>query len=812
MLSRFLEKLRSRAPKEPKAADPDATVAISGGPAQPQVKLPTWEPGQVILDRYQVEQVMAGSMGKIYICQHLGWGVKMAVKSPRPEVLADREGMKRILTEANAWVRMGVHPNVAACYYVLSIDKIPHLFIEYVDGGSLADWIEAGRCRNLRTALSLAIQFCHGMEFTHSKGIIHRDIKPQNILITKNSLLKITDFGILLTAQNRGEDEPEITGGDTGQDATIGFRGTPGYASPEQFRDTHKVDQRTDIFSFGLCLWVMLCGKKPFKHNAVKTPIPAPTPVAPKVTFPPALKRALKKCVAFDPDERYQSFAELRYDLNEAYAALFNAACPYAELTNIDMRADSLNNRAVSLLELGNYKDAARCLSMTLEINDMQPEAIYNQMLLAWKTGKADPARIIRRIEAFRKRTDAPPWFDDLERAVKRSMLGSKIDNRKGDEKTPEFRLCPPRTTLDVFREGQLRESVQRNIQDHLDARRYKACHDVLMTAWKNIGFRKEKFFNHVYERLLLVGEKEKVIGAQRFLTLKGQGLPASNVAHVPRSRKIVSAGPDGQILVRDLGKSQQVAFFGKKGLPITAMAVCPKGKHLAAGHQDGTVSLLSPGTGNVIATGPTHKGPVYTIGFSGDAKHLASGGGDGILKFLKLSTGPESSVSVQEGGPIRSLVFWPGTVDLATGSEDGKIRFWSQGGKECTRILEAHALPVTALSASADGKLLASASRDRQVKIWERQDGRCLKTIKAHEETITSVLIMPDNRTCISGCEDDIIKVWDMESGECLVTLDGRGDGITSLNHGPRPHTFLAGRRDGGVVLWMLIYQLAFD
>lgn len=804
MLSRFLNKLRGGATAA--AAGDDATVVVAGQPAPaPLPPIPTWEPGDIIMKRYRVEQVMAGSMGKIYICDHLGWGIPMAIKSPRPEVLADREGMKRILTEANSWIRMGMHPNIATCYYVLSLNKVPHLFIEFIDGGSLSDWIEAGRCRNLRTALSLAIQFCHGMEYTHAKGIIHRDIKPHNILVTKNSLVKITDFGILLSAADQGEEEPAGLRQDGPEDATVGFRGTPGYASPEQFRNAHTVDQRTDIFSFGLCLWLMLCGQKPFQNNKVKTPIPAPTPVAPKIVFPPVLKKALKKCVAYAPEERYQSFAELRADLNEAYVAAFNAACPYAEIPNIDLRADFLNNRAVSLIELGELKEGSQCLQQTIEINDMLPEAIHNILLFKWRHGKNAPERTLRQIEAARKRTPNLPGLDELEAAVRLEAKGQKV------KKYPEFRLCVPKTTLEVFREGQLQVSVQRNIQDHLDNKRYKACQDVLMTAWGNIGFRKDKLYNHVYERLLWVGSKGPVVGAQRFLSLKGYGCPATTLAHIPKSRRIVSAGVDGQIILRDLGGKHQVAFFGQ-GKPVRAMVACPKGTHLAVGTEDGQVRLLTPSSGKVSSSEQNHKGPVTALAFSPNAKYLASGGTDGMLKVRKLGTGPETSVSVQEGGALRSLIFFEKGLGLASGSDDGKIRFWEEGGKECTRVLEAHAMPVTALSLSPDGRLLASASPDRHLKIWERQTGRCLKTIKAHEETITSVLALADNRTVITGCEDDIIKVWDAESGDNLLTLDGRGDGIYSLAQGPRPHTFLAGRKDGGIILWMVVYRLAFE
>lgn len=818
MLSRLLNRLKGaqkRLSSSPLLANHDATVIVTDRRSQaPLPTVPSWEPGDIIMERYRVEQVMAGSMGKVYISDHLGWGVKMAIKSPRPEVLADKEGMKRILTEANSWIRMGMHPNVATCYYVLALNKIPHLFIEYVDGGSLNDWIEAGRCRNLRIALSLAIQFCHGMEFTHGKGIIHRDIKPHNVLITKNSLVKITDFGILLTTTSQGEGEAGggLARKNAPEDSTVGFRGTPGYASPEQFRNAHNVDARTDIYSFGLCLWLMLCGKKPFKNNMMKSVIPAPAPIVPKTLFPPVLKKLLKKCVAFEPEARYQGFAELRADLNEAYAVAFNTPCPYAELPEIDMRADFLNNRAVSLIELGEPKEGAQCLSQTLEINDMLPEAVYNMILLKWRYGKGKPVRILRQIEATRKRSPKLTGLDELEAAVKRDVMGDKIDKGGKPEKYPEFRLCAPKTTLEIFREGQLQVSVQRNIQDHLENRRHKACHDVLTTAWGNIGFRKDKTFNHVYERLLWVGNKETVIGAQRFLSLKGFGCPATTLAHIPKSRKIVSAGDDGQLIMRDLSSKQKVSVFGKKGVAIKAMAACPKGNHLAVGTEDGVVSLLSPISGSIISTEQAHKGGVTALAFSHNGKHLASGGGDGMLKVRKLSTGPETSVSVLEGGGIRSLLFFEKGLDLATGSDDGKIRFWENGGQECARVLEAHAMPVTALSLSPDGRKLVSASTDRHIKIWERQTGRCLKTIKAHEEAITSVLALADNQSIISGCEDDIIRVWDMEKGDNLLTLDGRGDGIFSLAQGPRPHTFLAGRKDGGVILWMIVYRLSFD
>ena len=162
---------------QPGEADGDATVMLSSSsPVEDDES--GWKPGDVILERYKVEDVFSGAMGKVYIATHLGWDVKMAIKAPRKEVLADEEGIQRIIREADGWVRLGLHPNIASCYYVLSIEKIPHIFIEYVNGGTLEEWIKEGRCKDMRTALTLAVQCCNGLEYTHSQGIIHLNLSP----------------------------------------------------------------------------------------------------------------------------------------------------------------------------------------------------------------------------------------------------------------------------------------------------------------------------------------------------------------------------------------------------------------------------------------------------------------------------------------------------------------------------------------------------------------------------------------------------------------------------------------------------------
>ncbi|MEJ2031690.1 MAG: protein kinase [Deltaproteobacteria bacterium] len=759
-----------------------------------------WRVGDLILGRYRVEEIIFGAMGKVYISEHLGWRTKMAVKSPRPEVLADREGMKRILKEANSWIRMGMHPNIATCYYVLAIENVPHLFIEYVDGGSLADWLKAGKCHDLRNALSLAVQFCHGMEFTHAHGIIHRDIKPANILITKNSLLKITDFGILLTTSEQDRALAE----DSGEEKTIGFRGSPGFASPEQFSDAHAVDGRSDIFSFGICLWLMLCGRKPFQKNSIRSEIPEPEPIAPGVRFPEGLREALKRCVAYEPRDRFPDFPSLRKALGEAYWDLFKVSCPYA----VHLRADSLNNRAVSLFELGKADKADEVLALALEINDVLPEAIHNLILLRWRTGQIAPKRARRKLGAALKRLGNEPMLTEL----RDHLNAAKEPAGAGESGFPEFRLCTPQNSLSVFRDGQLYQSISRSMLDYLENGRYSSCHQVLLASWRNNNFKKDKVFTTIYERLLLEGRKKDVQSAQRLTVLHGDRQPVDCLAQVPFSRKIVTGDRQGHIVVWDFVLRKKISTFGKQGQAVRALAANPNGKQVAVGTENGAVSTWSMNSFQQTAVRTGHAGPVTSLAYSGDGRWLFSGGEDGSLISVHLPTGREIQYQAAAGGSINAIAVGDKGKTFVTASSDGKLRFWEAGNPEYVKIVEAHASPITALTAAADGKKYASASSDRLLRIWDGHSGRCLKTIVAHEEPVTSALFLPDDVHLVSGCQDDIIKIWHGESGECRVILDGRGDGILSLASGPKPHIFLAGRQDGAVLLLTVIYSLEFD
>jgi serine/threonine protein kinase len=346
-------------------------------------KIPVWKPGDVILDHYEIEDVItSGGMGRIYIANHRNWKVKVAIKSPTEEMLKEKDLFSRVEKEAEAWTELGLHPNIAYCYFVRNIEDVPHIFVEYVDGGNLRQWIEAGRCADLKTGLDLAIQFCHGMAYAHSKGMIHRDIKPANILMAKDGILKITDFGIAKWVKVDEVGELHERSGDD-----LAGKTEP-YASPEQFTDEINVGFETDIFSFGLCLWEMLCGRKPYQIAVVKEKIPDPRKLRPDL--PEKLYILLEQLVAFEREKREElgGFETLRERFKAIYQELFNEPSPHSELEKVDLRAGGLNNRAISYMELGKEEEAEKCWQEALATDPQHLESTFNYGYYRWYQGK----------------------------------------------------------------------------------------------------------------------------------------------------------------------------------------------------------------------------------------------------------------------------------------------------------------------------------------------------------------------------------------------------------------------------------------
>jgi hypothetical protein len=800
-------------------AHQDATVILAPSLSKQDKEPSTWHIGDIINDRYKIEAIYNGAMGTVFIADHLTWRVKMAIKVPHPDAVSCKEGIQRILAEANAWIDLGLHPNIAACYFVKKQHTAVQIFTEYVNGGTLADWISKDRLRNRRDALSIAIQFCNGMEYTHSKKIIHRDIKPQNILLTRDGLVKITDFGILrLVDADVSTDQTMVAENNTlDKNCTVGFRGTLNYASPEQLLNTHQVDFRTDIFSFGLCLWMMFCGKRPYSHNSEDV---CPTPVScyREIPLSQSMVHMLKKCVQHDPANRYQNFQELRHDLHQIYLDLFQVACPYAQMGPVNLQAEHLNNRAVSLAELGKFSEARDFLLQALEINDHFAEAAINMHLLSWRATTIPADHMLRRLSTTQKIFPDHEQLKKLLAEVETSMTAAKSDRHI----PPELILCPPETPMEIFRRNQLQHSIRENIYSLARAGKLTLSFETLCQHWQETGFGPNAGLEKVYDNLATKGTKKSVLALQRKrLTQLAAATPF--LCYNPATGRLVCATRAGHFRILNFNRKWSMASsdivskpvdstpqsFRLTNASITSLALCPSGSYLAIGQESGKVLLKSlvDHKKTIINCG---KEAISTLLFSQDNRWLAAGSTDGKIVFFDLVK--SEKYTFKASSAINDMALLAGGLNFVVGCNDGTLQIWDFAGQKLTREIEAHVLPIKKLCLSSSGKQLATISEDRLIRVWDMHELSCIRTIEDTDDLSTSILLTDDGFSMITGSESDIVKVWDITKATHVLLVDGRGDGVCTLIPGPDPATFIAGNQNGSVVLWKLFYDLKLN
>ena len=268
-----------------------------------------------------LDKLGEGGMGEVWRARDERLQRMVAVKILPPDVANDPGRRARFEQEARALGALN-HPNVVAVYDVGQEDGRAYLVSELVDGESLRAILDRGPMATRKT-IDIAVQIAEGMAAAHALGIIHRDLKPENVMVTRTGLVKLLDFG--LAKQNfTGSGENTATMA-LSQPGTV--MGTAGYMSPEQVR-AQPVDARSDIFSFGCVLYEMITGKRAFQAASGVETMHAVLNAEPpefegeQAKMPPALATIVRRCLEKQPEQRFQSAADLAFALRSATSGI----------------------------------------------------------------------------------------------------------------------------------------------------------------------------------------------------------------------------------------------------------------------------------------------------------------------------------------------------------------------------------------------------------------------------------------------------------------------------------------------------------
>lgn len=746
------------------------------GNRQPAV----WHIGDVIDGRYEVTGLLgAGGMGTVHKVRHLGWGIDLAVKSPMPELFSAEEDVDRFVTEAQTWVNLGLHPNVCGCHYVRELGGVPRLFAEYISGGSLRERIDdeslySGEPEQvLARMLRIASQMASGLEYAHSQEVLHRDVKPANVLLDENGSddtsgnARITDFG--LASANAAAARDPLGGG------TLAMPGgslmTPAYASPEQARG-EPTGRRSDVYSFAVSVLDMFSGGVNWAPGAagehlVQLPddetLPDGIPV-----MPTELARLLKRCLHDDQRGRPESMAEVAGDLTVICATAVPGAPPLPALpSSVELRAAEHNNRAVSLLDLGERDQAEEEFRAALETDLQHLDAVYNTGLQRWRRGVIADDELLRDIQVAGAH-GGDPW--------QVQVLIAQVHLERGDRQAARLLL----EELDAERPGdpQVRQAITELGPERPEDSPREPFTEI---PWHE-GRRDLSYWGFRFSRdgaYAISGGAQghisvwDVATGESLCRFGGEGGHTHTVDLTSDHRFGIAlqGGDNGRVWNLEKGRGLVLHTSpGRTEVPPGAQRIAPDGSRAYGITRDGNLTIwnLQRGTalprGVVLSRSPIGAPGIFALlEVSGDGTCLLASAEGTSGKFqiihMDLSTDRQRVLSDSLRHPSALAISPDGRVAVAA-MTDSRLCAW-----DTTSTFRTSEIPtgagLVALSVSSDGAWVLSGGEDNSVRLWDLKAGRCLQTRDGHSGGVFDVWLSPDGRSGKSTGGDNTVRTW---------------------------------------------------
>ncbi|HZY86940.1 MAG TPA: protein kinase, partial [Gemmataceae bacterium] len=702
------------------------------------------------------EVFTSGGRGLVYRVRHRGWNMDLAVKCPRPEYFHDELDKEDFEQEAETWVKLGLHPHTVACYYVRRLGGIPRVFAEFVAGGSLDEWVRTRRLyhggpeASLERVLDVAIQIAWGLQHAHDQNLVHRDVKPGNVLLTAEGLAKVTDFGM---AKARGG-RAETALGAGGASILVSAGGmTPAYCSPEQAQG-HAVSRKTDVWSWGVSVLAMFTGgtqwSAGFLAGLALEEYLQRGPAEGLPRMPGDVADLLRQCFRRGPDDRPRDMHEVAAVLQDVYAQLTGGPYRRKPPHAAKALADGLNNRAVSLRDLHKLDEAERLWEEALAAGPHHPESTYNLGLTRWRGGRLGLEALLQQLQ--------------------------------------EVGVSHPGDWLPVYLTAMV-HLEQGNWSDAVAA----------LEKVGGAGAGQEEV------RTALAAASERLTNTgHRVRTFRGHTGWASSACASADGRWALSGSADGTLKLWEAATGRCLQTFAGHTEWVTSVGLSADGRRAVSGSADRTLRLWDVGSCGCLRTFRGHTNWVLAAALSPDGRHALSASGDCLLKVWDTETGECVRSLAGHSAAVLSACWSADGRHALSGSRDRTLIWWDAHSGESLRQLAGHADKVHAVALSGDGRLALSGGADRALRLWDVESGECLQAFEGHQGGVTAVGLSADGRHAVSGGEDRAIKFWRPASGRCVCTLEGHAGTVHSVCLSGGRHA-LSASADQTLALWRL-------
>jgi WD40 repeat protein/tRNA A-37 threonylcarbamoyl transferase component Bud32 len=824
-----------------------------------------------MLGHYRLlERIGQGGMGEVYRAEQRSADRIVALKVIRADRLNQlsfgehQEWLERFRREGQMAARLQ-HDHIVTVYEVGEIAGQHFYSMRYVDGHTLSEILrqEIVPSRQAAQYLEPVARAVHAI---HLQGMVHRDLKPRNILVDKEGRPYVTDFGLAKWSTS----DSEVT-------HTGAWVGTPSYMSPEQAENPTEVGAKSDIYSLGATLYELLTGRPPFK---AADPVETLRQVIDKDPVPPrelnsAIDRDLEliclKCLRKEPDKRYRSASELADELRRYLEGrplrhtrpVRNAERLWRWCRRNQATSTALAAAAVLLLALAGLSLAfgvhSKNTAATVLAEQKQTEEALDQNQRLKATLELDRGLSLCEhgdvgrglLWLAQSLQDTPPEAKDLEHLIRmnlgawrRHASGLRVPPIRHDATvkavafSPDGQLFVTATeagTITIFdaNTGQELRRLKKqptaisSVVFSPDGKQLlTGGSDGVACMWEvDTGKELSRFKAH--ERgvvavafsangalVLTAGDRvacvwDAATRAKR-AHLQGHADVINALAVSSDGSTVVTGSRDGTARIWDVHTGKETHCLNGHQDVVESVAFSPDGRTVVTGSDDCSARLWDPMTGISRGTVLWHSGKVWAVAFSPDGRTILTGSQERTALLWDASSGKKLlSLAHQHG--VHAVAFSPAGDTILTGSEDQHARVWENGLRHhVAPILQHRCRVVYGVCFSPDGNSILTTSWDPRsenmgdVRLWDARTGSPLAPPCLHSERIYRIAFSPDNATVLTvGTR---ARLWDAVKGQLLFESPNDAGTVPAAALSPDGNTLLTGGEDGVARLWNVV------
>jgi eukaryotic-like serine/threonine-protein kinase len=753
--------------------------------------------GQLFAQRYELIRTLGeGGMGQVWLAAQTSPVRRQVALKLIKAGMYDEAVVQRFKYEGQSLAIMD-HPAIARVFDAGTTPQgQPYLVMEYVPGLPITDYCDQHKL-SVRERLELFIQACEGVQHAHQKAIIHRDLKPSNILVLEvdgKPVPRIIDFGLAKTTVPQTSGESLFT--QLGQ-----FIGTPGYMSPEQVNLSGRdIDTRTDVYTLGVVLYVLLTGLQPFETKRREKPSleewlrqlreEEPPNPSTKVSGDKDTSSATAGARRTEPK---QLISQLRGDLDWIAMKALERDRARRYATPSEMAADLrryLNDEAVMARPASaryqlrkfvrRHRVAATFLGMTTVLTVISSSAA----LVAVRQKHSAEFQATQALQAqSRLLTQAAAQrLKDKDVAGAQAVILEVLTNS-------EFAQSHTPAAISAFQEiraADVQLAVLTGHGDRLNSAAYSPDGSRIVTASRDKTAR-------IWDARTGV----------ELAVLSGHGDAVASAAYSPDGSRIVTASYDKTARIWDARTGLELTVLSGHDDRIRSAAYSPDGSRIVTASADKTARIWDAHTGAQLAVLSGHTGFVDSAAYSPHGDRIVTASDDKTARIWDARTGAELAVLSGHTGYVDSAAYSPDGSRIVTASLDMTARIWDSRTGAKLAVLSGHAGFVDSAGYSPDGSRIVTASRDKTARIWDARTGAELAVLSGHTGFVYSAAYSPDGSRIVTTSYDKTGRIWDARMGAKLAVLSGHVELVLSAAYSPDGNRIVTASVDKSARIW---------